>query len=43
MEILDNKRQLFKLAAVAGLFALVGCSDSGKEKAESPLSMWLVL
>jgi imidazolonepropionase-like amidohydrolase len=36
MKTLDNKRQLFKLAAVAGLFALVGCSDSDQDKAKEP-------
>jgi imidazolonepropionase-like amidohydrolase len=36
MKILDNRRQLFKLAAVAGLFTLVGCSDSGNSKTQEP-------
>ena len=36
MKILDNRRQLFKLAAVAGLFTLVGCSDSGNSKTQKP-------
>jgi imidazolonepropionase-like amidohydrolase len=36
MKILGNKRQLFKLAAVAGLIALLGCSDSGKDNAKEP-------
>jgi len=36
MKILDNRRQLFKFAAVAGLFTLVGCSDSGNSKTQKP-------
>ncbi|MGK0304501.1 MAG: imidazolonepropionase-like amidohydrolase [Gammaproteobacteria bacterium] len=36
MKILDNKRQLFKLAAVTSFFALVGCSESGEDKAKGP-------
>ena len=30
MKILSENRQLFKLAAVAGLLTLLGCSDSGE-------------
>lgn len=32
MKILHNKRRLFKLAAVTGLFALVGCSSNDEVK-----------
>ena len=36
MKILDNKRQLFTLTAVAGLLALLGCSDSDEDNAKEP-------
>jgi imidazolonepropionase-like amidohydrolase len=36
MKILDKKRQCFKLAAVACLFALAGCSDSSNNKIKEP-------
>jgi hypothetical protein len=36
MKILNKKRQLFKLAAVAGLLTLLGCSDSDEAKVKEP-------